>query len=308
LKIVLSSLKSTFRLLPRLLVFGATVTLTGCYKHTRIVEQTIAPDIVMNSSVDQLVKQLNTNFDAIRTLTASVTLAPSTGGGRAGKVTDYGPFKGYILMRKPHDLRVILQVPVFGGVGLDMVSDGTNFKLIIPHENKAMVGLDQAVTTPSKNPLYDLRPFIFYDAFFIPSVNDQQFVTLTQSDRIVPSDTHKNQTLEEPDYDLAVLHRAPSSSPANILGALRVVHYSRVTLLPYQQDIYDEKGRIVTSVLYSGYQRYGDINFPTQIDIHRPYDELELKVTITKLTPNTTLDDDQFNLQIPAGTTIQKMN
>jgi outer membrane lipoprotein-sorting protein len=301
-------MKNAFRLLPRLLFLGAAVTLTGCYKHTRIVEQTRAPDVVMNSTVEQLVKQLNTNFDAIQTLNASVTLTASTGGGRAGKVTEYTAFKGYILMRKPRDLRVILQVPVFGGVGLDMVSDGKDFKLIIPHENKAMIGLDQAVTSPSKNPLYDLRPFIFFDAFFIPSVNDQQFVTLTQSDRIVNSDAHKHLAIQEPDYDLAVLHRAPAPNPESILEALRVVHYSRITLLPYQQDIYDEKGRIVTSILYSGYKRYGDINFPTQIDIRRPYDELELKVVITKLTLNKPLDNDQFELKIPAGMTIQKMD
>ncbi len=44
------------------------------------------------------------------------------------------------------------------------------------------------------------------------------------------------------------------------------------------------------------------------IDIRRPYDEYELKIDITKLTANKPLDNDQFNLQIPAGMTIQHMN
>ena len=80
------------------------------------------------------------------------------------------------------------------------------------------------------------------------------------------------------------------------------------TLKPYKQDIYDAAGRIVTTVLYSNYQHYGDIDFPAQIDISRPFDEYALKITITKLTPNETLDDEQFHLEIPAGMTIQNMD
>jgi len=282
-------------------------SLTGCYKHTRIVQQISTPDVVMNATADDLVKRLNANFDAIQTLNASVTLTASTGGGHAGKVTEYTAFKGYILIRKPRDLRVILQVPVFGGVGMDMVSNGKDFKLIIPHENKAMVGTDE-VKTPSPKPLENLRPHVFFDAFLVPSVSPADFVALTQSDRILTTDVRKNKAIEEPDYDLAVLRKPTGGSSDNILETARVVHYSRVTLLPYQQDIYDEKGRIVTSVRYDNYQKFGDLDFPMSIDIRRPYDEYELKVVVSKLTPNKPLDDDQFQIEIPAGTMIQQMN
>jgi hypothetical protein len=86
------------------------------------------------------------------------------------------------------------------------------------------------------------------------------------------------------------------------------LHYSRVTLLPFQQDIYDNSGRIVTTVLYDKYQKFGDLDFPMSIDIRRPYDEYELKIIVTKLTANKPLDNDQFDLQIPAGMTIQNVN
>ncbi len=45
-------------------------------------------------------------------------------------------------MRKPRDIRVILQVPLLGSLMADMVSDGNNFKLVIPVSpyNKAIVG------------------------------------------------------------------------------------------------------------------------------------------------------------------------
>lgn len=305
MKTVCPGLKKTISMLPQLLLLGIAPVLTGCYKHTRIVQQIRTPDVVMNASATELMQKLNANFDAIHTLNTAVTLTASVGGGHAGKVTTYASVKGYILLRKPRDIRVILQAPLLGSVLVNMVSDGTNFKLVIPVTpyNKAIVGTEQ-IKTPSKNALENLRPGVFFDAFLIQGVSPEDFVALTQSDRVLTTDLRKHQAIEEPDYDLAVLHK----QAGNILQTARVLRYSRVTLLPFQQDIYDEGGRIVTTVLYDKYQKFGDIDFPTSIDIRRPYDEYELKIDVTKLTANKPLDNDQFNLQIPAGMTIQHMN
>jgi outer membrane lipoprotein-sorting protein len=305
LKLVHPAVKKTFSLLPQLLLLGVAPVLTGCYKHTRIVQQIRTPEVVMNASATELVDKLNTNFDALRTLNTSITLTASVGGGHAGKVTTYTSVKGYILMRKPRDIRVILQAPLLGSVLANMVSDGNSFKLVIPVSpyNKAIVGTEE-IKTPSKKPLENLRPGIFFDAFLIQGVSPDDSVALTQSDRLLTTDLRKRQAIEEPDYDLAVLHK----QAGNILQTARVLRYSRVTLLPFQQDIYDDKGRIVTTVLYDNYQKFGDLDFPMSIDIRRPYDEYELKIVVTKLTANKTLDNDQFNLQIPVGMTIQHMN
>jgi outer membrane lipoprotein-sorting protein len=306
---VFSSLKKAGVLLSILLPMSLGVS--GCYKTTRIVEKNVAPSVVRVATVGDLVKQLNGNYEAIKSFNASVTIAASTGGGRTGKVTDYTAFKGYILMRKPRDLRVILQVPAFGSVAMDMVSDGTNFKLIIPFQNKARVGTDE-VKTPSKNSLENLRPGIFFDSILLRSVGADEFVTLTESERTLPADptTQKTHTIQlEPDYDLVILGR-PKDTAADkqTMTTRRVIHYSRETLLPYKQDVYDEAGRVVTTVNYGKYQKYGEIEFPGEIDITRPLDEYALKIAIVKLTPNQTLDDEQFKLEIPAGMTVQRMD
>ena len=286
-----------------LLTLGLFLPLTGCFKHTRIVVQTRAPEIVREASVAAMVRQLNGNYEAVKSFNASVTIAASTGGGRTGKVTDYTAFKGYILMRKPRDLRVILQAPVLGSVAMDMVSDGKTFKLIVPYQNKARVGADE-VKTPSKNSLENLRPFIFFDSVLPKSVADDELVTVTNSERELPINPKSHIITVEPDYDLAIM----AKQSTNILQTKRVIHYSRVDLLPYKQDIYDAAGRVVTTVLYSNYHRYGEIEFPSEIDITRPFDEYALKITVTKLTPNQQLDDEQFQLEIPAGMAVQKMD
>jgi outer membrane lipoprotein-sorting protein len=241
----------------------------------------------------------------MRSFNASVTIAASTGGGRTGRVTDYTAFKGYILMRKPSDLRVILQVPAFGSVAMDMVSDGHSFKLIVPIQNKARIGADE-VKFPSKNSLENLRPGIFFDSILLKSVAPDEFVALTDSERALPADPKTHVVPLEPDYDLAILGH--SKDDANILVTKRVVHYSRETLLPYKQDIYDAAGRVVTTVLYSNYHPYGEIMFPGEIDITRPFDEYALRITVTKFTPNAPLDDEQFHLEIPPGMTVQNMD
>src|SRR5260370_30696885 len=97
---------------------------------------------------------------------ALVAVVATTGGGLQGEEKDYTSLSGYIFMRKPDDLRVLLRVPLLGSTALDMVSNGKTFKLVIPPRNKAMEGTNE-VTKPSKNRLENLRPSVFFDSMFV---------------------------------------------------------------------------------------------------------------------------------------------
>lgn len=276
--------------------------LTGCLTHTYSVPKTRPADIILNSTLDQLIQQLDSRYNEIQTMTATVEIEATTGGGRKGQATDSPAFSGYIFMRKPEDLRVLLKIPVLGSKALDMVTDGKTFKLIIPPRNKAITGSNN-VTTPSKNGLENLRPSVFFDTLFVRGVLPEEILSLTSDFRILENPKKKKDLIEEPDYDIEVLSQ-PKGQTAHIR---RVIHISRANLMPYQQDIYDSNGQVVTRAFYSDYQKYGDIAFPTHIIIRRPLDELSLSVTITKLTFNQKMDDDQFELKIPDNVPIQKM-
>jgi hypothetical protein len=102
---------------------------------------------------------------------------------------------------------------------------------------------------------------------------------------------------------LAVLRKVSG----NVMRLNRIVHISRVNMLPFQQDIYDESGRVETEAVYDRYQESAGVEFPTLITIRRPLDEYSLKVEVTKLTLNEKLEDDQFELNIPAHVTVQTM-
>jgi len=278
--------------------------LTGCFSTTRTVLKTQAPTVYRTAPVEVLEKEVSDRDAAIKTLNASVLITATTGGGKEGKVTEYTSFRGYIFVRKPADLRVLMTLPVLGSKALDMVSDGSTFTLMhaSSHGNVWIQGTNK-VTKPSKNGLENLRPPVFLDSLLVPGVGPDDFVTLTENTRVMQGESRHHDAIEEPDYDLTVTKR----KSGNILQRTRVIHINRIDMLPFQQDIYDDEGRIVTQATYANYQAYGEQQFPALITIRRPQDEYSLKIEVTKLTLNGTFDNDQFELKIPAGVTPQKM-
>jgi outer membrane lipoprotein-sorting protein len=276
--------------------------LTGCLSHTYKVAKTRPAEVVMNATLDQLLKQVETRFNDTQSLNATVEIVASEGGARQGQITEHPSFSGYIFLRKPEDLRVLLRVPILGSQALDMVSDGKNWKLWIPPRHVAMTGTSE-VTTPSKNGLENLRPAVFFDSLVVRGLEAGEVVSLTQDSHIVANPKDKKDLIEEPDYDLEILEQ-PKGKTAH---TIRVIHIGRTNLLPYQQDIYGPDGTVVTRTVYSDYQNFGDIPFPMKIEIKRPQDQYGLKITVVKLTVNQKFEDDQFELKIPEGVPVTVM-
>lgn len=277
--------------------------LTGCYRSTHSVQKTHPPSQVLTVSLNALVMQTDARFDAIKTMNASVEISASTGGGREGSVTEVSGFTGYILLRKPGDLRVILFVPIAHLRALDMVTDGQTFKMSVPPRNRYITG-SNVVTIPSKNPLENLRPGVFFDSLLVPSLQKGQLVSVTADERVYQPDASKKYFIQEPTYELSY-HQPVENSVE--LKTLRTIHLGRSSLLPFQQEMYDAAGQLDTQTLYENYQKFGETEFPSKITIRRPKDQLSLTLTINKLTVNQTMDDDQFDLKFPDGVKIEKM-
>ena len=139
------------------------LVLSGCLKHTRILERPQAPAVVLTATAQQLIQQLDERYDAIHSMNARVMIRASVGGADKGKETDYTSIRGYILLRQPSMLRVLGMMPVIETRAFDMVSNGKSFTLLIPPKSLAITGTG-TVTTPSANPLMNLRPAVFYDS------------------------------------------------------------------------------------------------------------------------------------------------
>ncbi len=271
--------------------------LSGClFSRTKTVIKTHPPAQVLSSSLDGIVKATEQRYNAIQSLTASVEVVASTGGGKQGKVIEYPSFSANILFRKPDDMHFIGFVPVVHTKMIDMITDGKTFTISIPPRSRAITGSNAAPPTPSENAFENLRPDMFTDSLLIRSQQPEELVSLVSDDRIYQPNPTKKYVIDEPEYDLGIYTSVPGSTE---LKSRRVIHIGRATLLPYQQDIYDDKGQLATVATYEAYKRFGDTTFPSRITIERPVDQLKLVLTITKLAVNQPLEDDQFQLTIP---------
>ncbi len=299
--------------LARLLVGVACLALflmplVGCLSiRTRIVDKTVLAPNVQAATLPELLEKMSSEYNAVQTLNLSVNITATQGGARQGQVKELPTFAGYIFMRKPADLRLLMLAPILRSRALDMVSDGKTFKLLISlPKSRAVVG-PEVMTKTSKNGLENLRPSIIRDALQIPPVSPDEFVALSENSRVMAPAHGKKEAVEEPDYDISILRVKPGAANAHTLERRRVIHVSRVTLLPYEQDIYDDQGRVQTTISYSKFQKFGEVDYPMSILLKRPLDEYTLQIDISKLTLNQKLDDEEFKLTIPDGVPIQQM-
>jgi len=297
-------------------------TLTGCLTHTHSVLKTRPPDVVYTATLENLLQQIADRYKATQTATLYVEISASTGGSKEGKVTDTYAFSGYIFVHNPDHIRVILQLPIVHSAAMVMVSDGKDFKMSIPPRSCAIVGSDTAPPSPPPGAnetlsehLYRLRPAVILDSLLIPSIGPGEIVSRAQDSRILEAAKTKTgiftgsdlrrDLIEEPDYDVEFL----SQPQGQVAKTIRVLHIGRSNLLPYQQDIYDGDGHIETKAIYSNYQRFGGVLFPTKIVIQRPLDELSLTITVGPRSRfNQTLDADTFDLPIPQNYAVQNMD
>ena len=205
-------------------------------------------------------------------------------------------------------LRVLGYLPVVRLRAFDLASDGNSFILLIPPKSRAIQG-SNAVSVKAANPLENLRPAVFFDSILIQSISADSIVSMTNSSQTTMEPKTK-QLIEEPLYDLSVLKPAERSAPPGLpqlSTPLRVIHFSRINLLPTGQDIYNAEGDLETQVIYGPYQDFNGTQFPGTITINRLLDEYRITLTVEKLTENQPLADDQFELKVPEGYKLQKM-
>jgi outer membrane lipoprotein-sorting protein len=282
-------------------------SLTGCFgvKTYSVSKTEIAPN-VQAATLDELLGKMAAEYSGVQTLNLKVNITATEGGEHKGEVNELPSFAGYILLRKPNDLRVIMQVPVLRSEAMDMVSDGQSFKLVIPPKSRAIVGSETAPQGKASG-LYNLRPNDVRVALQIPPVGPDDLVALTLGSRILTPAKGRKGAVEEPDYDVTVMRAKPSESKYRELERVRVIHIGRTTLLPYEQDLYDHEGRLVETIRYDKYAKFGDVDYPMSIFLKRPLSEYTLQIDLLKVTINQEMDDEQFKLDIPDGMKVEKM-
>jgi len=277
--------------------------LSGCLFTRRKLPMPKAPSITQTVAPDDLVARLNQRWVALTSLRANVEIQASELKTKEGVAKDYTTFNGIIFIRKPEMLRVYGRLPVIGSEMFDMVSDGKNFTMYIPHFNKVYRG-SNASKKKSASLVERMRPGFFFDAMVVRGLEPDEEYMVT-ADTFTEEDAARKHLYSIPEYILSIMRPRPGSQEKT---PVRMVYFHRDDLLPYEQDIYDSEGNLETQVLYAGYQDFEGGKYPSTVTIKRPLDEVQIVLTVDSVKQNQPLTDDQFQINnIPEGTQIQNL-
>src|SRR5206468_12977362 len=117
-----------------------------------------------------IVSRINAQIAAIPNLNLTVEIAAAAGSVFSGVIKEYRDVKTFILVERPSMIRMIGQAPVIRTNIFDMVSDGSEFRLYIPSQQKFIVG-KTTFHRPAKNALESLRPQHILEALLIPPID-----------------------------------------------------------------------------------------------------------------------------------------
>jgi hypothetical protein len=280
----------------------AILSFSGCLFRSHKVPVRTTAAAVRTATLGQLVDLINQQAASIKTLNATVDIDTTVGGAKKGKVTEYQQIRGYILVRRPAQIRMIGLFPVVRNRAFDMVSDAEGFKLSIPSQNKFIVGPPD-VTRPSKNTLENLRPHVIYDALLLHAVDPKNEIAVLENGEEVVRDPKSKQELSYPNYVVDIIQRGGQG-----WFLQRKVIFSRIDMLPHRQLVYDRMGNMVTEATYEQYRDFDGVNFPVSIQIVRPQEEYTIGLTVLKLKVNEPMNGDQFALNQPPGSQLIRLD
>jgi len=256
------------------MILAAVAFEPACLVRKRIVKPPGAKENrpVLKATKEELIERIRNISDPIESFNLKVDMAPSVGNLYGGQVTDYTSIIGYILYRKPDQIRVIGLEPAIHGTAFDMVSMGNDFRVSIPLKSQFIEGRNDAPPSSSQNKLENLRPAAFLTALLIRPPDPNTDLTVLEDDT--------NETTAA--YIVITLQRSGDK-----LKAVRNVYFDRYTLDISRQRTFDSEGNITSDTSYANWKDYSGKRFPGLIDIQRPKDGYEVILTVMDLKLNT---------------------
>jgi outer membrane lipoprotein-sorting protein len=270
----------------------ALLSFSACLARRRLITRIggSTSQTLQTADTPELLEIVKTQYEAVNDFTATVDMVPGLGTAEKNQITEYKDVRGYILFRKPADIRIIGLYPVVRNTAFDMVSDGLTFRLWLPTKNQFIVGRN-LIDQPSPVKLENLRPQHFLDALLVEPVD------IKASKVMLENYTDADNAA----YVLTTVHEGPDGA----LIPVRDIWFSRIDLRLARQRIFDPDGNILTDARYTDWHVYDGVPFPKHIEIDRPRDEYVVVLDAVKVDINKGVANDKFVLDQPEGTTLQ---
>ena len=280
-----------------LFLAAATFPLSGCLFRTRTLDRQFSDRPLKTATQQELIEYVNTQAAKIQSMQATVDIDASAGDLKNGVITDYKEIRGYVLARKPAMLRMKGLMPLVRNTAFDMVSDGKEFKLWIPPQNKFVMGSNDADGYQPDKRLENMRPQYIYDALLMPEIGRDEIAVLENGyETVLDSKRHR---VEQPNYELVVIREGPQGWYLS-----RRIEFSRTDLLPHRQRIYDQQGNVAPTRTTRTTKTTRELHSRATIEIERPRENYDITLSMVKLEINKALTDDQFALDQPPGAEV----
>jgi hypothetical protein len=273
-----------------LLLLACVFTTAGC-KVRQEIKIEVSPMILAARSAgfDELLAIVN-QYEKISDLRSTSMKATLTlGKWESGRQDEYRSAPGYILLRQPASLHLIIQFrAVVMTTIFQAVSNGDEFSAWIRDTNTIYKGRNSAkeLVSDDRPEGIPLRPDHLYEAI-IPAGIDL-------------AEPGMRISLEESDDKTAkyyILSVYKEGTPP-LIHAVRRIWIERSQLVISRVQLFDEAGRMTGDIAYSEMTPVGDFYLPLKVDIVRPEDGYSLMLEFTNGSwgVDSGLDDDDFVL------------
>jgi hypothetical protein len=271
-----------------------------------------------DATLSELIERVNQR-QAIQTLIVKTDLQFQTAeAAEEGVMRRYRSADGRLLLARPQHIRLQIEAPVLSVSIAEMASDGERFQLLVyPEEHRALIEgsnrrsyveearkWDQDPELKKAGPLVNIRPQHFTDAFLFEPIDTADPNTLPFMEEARPLEdddrpgAREGQKVVRSYYVLSVIRRGEQAPR-------RRYWFDRTRdLVLSRQQVYDSKGLLVGDITFSKYlspELAAGERFASEIQIHRPYDEYSLRITLQpdSLVVNRDIPSQAFSLEPP---------
>ena len=205
--------------------------------------------------------------------------------------TRYRDARGALVLRRPGWIRTNAEVP--GGIArvYDMVSNGEQFQVYVPFQNRVYKGLTELKDT-SENRFENIRPQHLLQAIMLEPIAEERRVILDI------------EMYGQSGYQ--VLHLV-EDGPEGTMRIRRKYWFSRDDLKLSRLMILDRNTEVATDAWYRDWLEDKGLPYPQYLRIERPQDGYEVEIEITKPGLDEDVPASSFELALPRDVEVKEI-
>ncbi len=266
------------------------------------VKRTVRIDVPPDARIDRTATfedllDIIRNYEGIDSLSSNgLNVTLTTGGKESGQLEEYRSAPGYILLKRPDSIRLVVQTPVTKTSILTLNSAGDNFDVWMPRDNRYLIGKNSAkrlfYSSSSGTTEITFRAAHIFEAIFPQSIlldTPGYFVSMEEA------------ADEKARYYILAFYREGTAAR---IHTVRKIWIERSGLTIARQQVYQESGQIIGDIVYSNGIRMNGFSLPDSIHIDRPLDAYSLDIEFKSWRINPNLPDNAFVLTPPSGAQI----